>query len=230
MLTIREAAVSVENPSLLRLEKTSLREQALSALRRAITTGQLKPGTHLVETELSDALQISRGTLREAMRQLQQEGLISAGARGRLSVRHLDSKEIRDIFNVRAALESLAARELASGPDRAEAVATLRRAVEDMDRWAASDLEDRIEADLRFHRTMCQLTGNETLLHQWTSLEGSIRMSIMFAGVDRAIKNMDAKRHLEIVDAIESGDTDAAAASVMGHMAGAAETLVTGAA
>ena len=222
--------MSVENPSLLRLEKTSLREQALSALRRAITTGQLKPGTHLVETELSDALQISRGTLREAMRQLQQEGLISAGARGRLSVRHLDSKEIRDIFNVRAALESLAARELASGPDRAEAVATLRRAVEDMDRWAASDLEDRIEADLRFHRTMCQLTGNETLLHQWTSLEGSIRMSIMFAGVDRAIKNMDAKRHLEIVDAIESGDTDAAAASVMGHMAGAAETLVTGAA
>ena len=106
----------------------------------------------------------------------------------------------------------------------------VRRAVEDMDRSAASDLEDRIEADLRFHRTMCQLTGNETLLHQWTSLEGSIRMSIMFAGVDRAIKNMDAKRHLEIVDAIESGDTDAAAASVMGHMAGAAETLVTGAA
>ena len=87
--------MSVEAPSLLRLEKTSLREQALTALRRAITTGQLPPGTHLVETELSDALQISRGTLREAMRQLQQEGLISAGARGRLSVRHLDTKEIR---------------------------------------------------------------------------------------------------------------------------------------
>jgi DNA-binding GntR family transcriptional regulator len=212
------------------LEKTSLREQALSSLRRAITTGQLKPGTHLVETELSEALQISRGTLREAMRQLQQEGLISAGARGRLSVRHLDAKEIRDIFDVRAALESLAARELASRPDRADAAATLRRAVDDMDRWAASNLEDRIEADLKFHRTMCQLTGNETLLHQWTSLEGSIRMSIMFAGVDRAIKNMDAKRHLEIVDAIESGDGTKATVAVMDHMAGAAETLVTGAA
>ena len=99
--------MSVDASSLLRLEKTSLREQALTALRRAITTGQLKPGTHLVETELSEALQISRGTLREAMRQLQQEGLISAGARGRLSVRHLDAKEIRDIFDVRAALESL---------------------------------------------------------------------------------------------------------------------------
>jgi DNA-binding FadR family transcriptional regulator len=106
----------------------------------------------------------------------------------------------------------------------------LRRAVDDMERWAASNLEDRIEADLRFHRTMCQISGNETLVHQWTMLEGSIRMSIMFAGVERAIKNMDVKRHLEIVDAIEFGDADKAAAAVRDHMAGAAETLVVGAA
>jgi DNA-binding GntR family transcriptional regulator len=224
------APVSVEAPSLLRLEKTSLRQQALTALRRAITTGQLTPGTHLVETELSEALQISRGTLREAMRQLQQEGLISAGARGRLSVRHLDTKEIRDIFDVRAALESLAAQTLADRADRAAVVAELRAAVADMERWAASNLEDRIEADLRFHRTMCHLAGNETLLHQWSSLEGSIRMSIMYAGVERALKNMDAARHLAIVDAIESGDGATAAATVREHMAGAAGVLVDGAA
>src|SRR3954453_5981938 len=222
--------MSVDATSLLRLEKTSLREQALSALRKAITTGQIQPGTHLVETELSEALQISRGTLREAMRQLQQEGLISAGARGRLSVRHLDTKEIRDIFNVRAALESLAARELAAQPDRVQTVTALRSAVDDMDTWAASNLEDRIEADLRFHRTMCQLSGNETLLHQWSSLEGSIRMSIMFAGVDRAIKNMNAKRHSELVDAIDSGDAGTAETAIRDHMATAANVLVDGAA
>jgi DNA-binding GntR family transcriptional regulator len=228
MLTVKERSMSMETSSLLRLEKTSLREQALTALRRAITTGQLAPGTHLVETELSEALQISRGTLREAMRQLQQEGLISAGARGRLSVRHLDAKEIKNIFDVRAALESLAAQDLASREDRSAAVAELRKAVVDMEKWAASNLEDRIEADLKFHRTMCHLTGNETLLHSWSSLEGSIRMSIMFAGVDRALKNMDAKRHSDIVDAIESGDSDEAAAAVREHMAGAASVLVTG--
>jgi DNA-binding GntR family transcriptional regulator len=226
MLTAKERHMSVDATSLLRLEKTSLREQALTALRKAITSGQLRPSTHLVETELSEALQISRGTLREAMRQLQQEGLISAGARGRLSVRHLDTKEIRDIFDVRAALESLAARDLTSRTDRAENIAALRAAVDDMDRWSASNLEDRIEADLRFHRTMCELTGNVTLLHQWTSLEGSIRMSIMFAGVERALKNMDVKRHHEIVDAIESGDAERAAATVRAHMAGAAGVLV----
>jgi DNA-binding GntR family transcriptional regulator len=229
MLTVEEQSMSVEAPSLLRLEKTSLREQALSALRRAITSGQLQPGTHLVETELSDALQISRGTLREAMRQLQQEGLISAGARGRLSVRHLDAKEIKNMFDVRGALESLAASELAAREDRGDAVAALRAGVADMERWAASNLEDRIEADLKFHRTMCHLSGNETLLHVWSSLEGSIRMSIMFAGVDRALKNMDAKRHLEIVDAIESGDAAAAAATVRDHMCSAAAVLVEGA-
>ena len=67
-------------------------------------------------------------------------------------------------------------------------------------------------------------------MHSWSSLEGSIRMSIMFAGVDRALKNMDAKRHLEIVDAIESGDADKAAITVREHMAGAATVLVGGAA
>jgi DNA-binding GntR family transcriptional regulator len=230
LLTVKERPMSVEASSLLRLEKTSLREQALTALRRAITTGQLPPGTHLVETELSEALQISRGTLREAMRQLQQEGLISAGARGRLSVRHLDAKEIKNIFDVRAALESLAAQDLAGREDRTAAVAELRKAVADMEKWAASNLEDRIEADLKFHRTMCHLSGNETLLHSWSSLEGSIRMSIMFAGVDRALKNMDAKRHSDIVDAIESGDAEKAAATVRDHMAGAATVLVGGAA
>jgi DNA-binding GntR family transcriptional regulator len=218
--------MSVEPSSLLRLEKTSLREQALTALRRAITTGQLPPGTHLVETELSDAMQISRGTLREAMRQLQQEGLISAGPRGRLSVRHLDAKEIKDIFDVRAALEALAARELCAKSDRDAAVQTLRAAVADMEKWAASNLEDRIEADLRFHRTICELSGNQTLLHSWSSLEGAIRMSIMFAGVDRAIKNMDARRHYDIVDAIESGDAETAAATVAVHMSSAASVLV----
>ncbi|WP_068278802.1 GntR family transcriptional regulator [Aldersonia kunmingensis] len=222
--------MSQDGGSLLRLEKTSLRQQALIALRRAITTGQLAPGTHLVETELSEALHISRGTLREAMRQLQQEGLISVGDRGRLLVRNLDTKEIRDIFQVRAALESLAARELCAQADRADIITALRTAVEQMEAHESADLDDRIEADLAFHRTMCELAGNETLLHSWSSLEGSIRMSIMFAGMERAVRNMNAKRHFDIVDAIESGDGDKAAATVVEHMTVAADVLVEGAA
>ncbi|MCH6470803.1 GntR family transcriptional regulator [Sinomonas terrae] len=212
--------------ALLGLEKTSLREQALVALRRAITSGELEPGRHLVETELSERLGISRGTLREALRQLQQEGLASAGPRGRLSVRHLDAKEIRDIFGVRAALESLAAQTLIEQPRRARAVGELRAAIELMEDVAARGLEDRIEADLDFHRLLCRLSGNETLLHSWESLEGSIRMSIMFAGSERATQNMGIDRHRKIVNAIESGDAELARETIHDHMDGAARTLV----
>ncbi|NHU46744.1 MULTISPECIES: GntR family transcriptional regulator [Rhodococcus] len=210
--------------ALLGLEKTSLRQQAVAALRVAITSGELAPSSPLVETELSEMLQISRGTLREAMRQLQQEGLISAGARGRLYVRHLDSKEIRDIFAVRAALEALAVRELADLADRTTVIAELRAALDVMD---TAVLEARIEADLNFHRTMCSLTGNDTLLHSWISLEGSIRMSIMFAGLDRAVGNMDVGRHSAIVDAIETGDAAEAAKAIQTHMDWASANLVS---
>jgi DNA-binding GntR family transcriptional regulator len=211
---------------LLGLEKKSLREQALSALRTAITSGELEPGRHLVETELSDMLQISRGTLREALRQLEQEGLLSAGPRGRLSVRHLDGKEIRDIFAVRAALESLAVRTLCELPDRASVITSLRSAVDAMAAAAEASLEERIESDLEFHRTLCRLTGNETLLHSWESLEGSIRMSIMFAGIQRAVKNMSVDRHHDIVAAIETGNATLARTTVLEHMDVAAANLV----
>ena len=212
--------------TLLGLEKMSLREQALIALRRAITTGDLEPGRHLVETELSELLQISRGTLREALRQLQQEGLVSAGARGRLSVRHLDAKEIRDIFSVRGVLESLAARTLCELPDKEAALAELRTAVGTMEKAAESSLEERIESDLEFHRTLCRLSGNETLLHSWESLEGSIRMSIMYAGIEKAVKNMSVGRHHDIVAAIETGDAAKVRETLLDHMSGAAENLV----
>jgi DNA-binding FadR family transcriptional regulator len=72
---------------------------------------------------------------------------------------------------------------------------------------------------------MCRLTGNDTLLHTWESLEGSIRMSIMFAGTERAIRNMSVARHKVIVDAIASGDPEAAAAEVHAHMGAAANNL-----
>ena len=220
----REVVIATPPVALLGLEKTNLRQQAVTALRTAITSGELSPRSPLIETELSEMLQISRGTLREALRQLQQEGLVSAGARGRLSVRHLDAKEIRDIFAVRAALEQLAVRELAELPDRDTHVAALREALAAMD--AAGDVHDRIEADLNFHRAMCRLTGNQTLLHSWISLEGSIRMSIMYAGFDRALGNMDVDRHAAIVDAIETGDPDQAAQAIQSHMDWAAHNLV----
>ncbi|WP_306639181.1 GntR family transcriptional regulator [Pseudarthrobacter siccitolerans] len=208
------------------LEKKSLREQTLAALRTAITRGELVPGRHLVETELSEMLQISRGTLREALRQLEQEGLVTAGERGRLSVRAINVTEIRDIYAVRAALESLAARILCELPERDRATKSLHLAVDAIDAARDAPVEERIDTDTEFHRSLCRLTGNKTLLHSWTSLEGSIRMSVMFGGLERAATNMTAQRHRDIVTAIETGDAALSIRTIHEHMHEAANNLV----
>ena len=126
---------------------------------------------------------------------------------------------------VRGALESLAAQLLVEG-DTTQAVTQLTAAVERMADAATFGLEKRIEADLEFHRTLCALTGNATLLTSWQALEGSIRMSIMYGGVDRAVENMDVGRHSEIVDAIATGDSDRARETIMAHMGEASGNLV----
>src|SRR6476620_4022143 len=103
---------------LVELDRTSLRERALEMLRKAVTAREIEPGSRLVETELSAAMGISRGTLREELRQLEYEGLIEVGERGRLTVRTLTDKELADMFTVRAALEGLAAATISTRPDR----------------------------------------------------------------------------------------------------------------
>lgn len=213
--------------ALVGLDRTNLRELAVGSLRRAITSGEIVPGTHMVETDLSERLGISRGTLREAMRQLQQEGLLESGARGRLSVRNLDAREIEDIFLVRGALEALAARIIISTGRIAEAVPALRAAIDRMRAAEDGSVTALIEADLDFHRALVSFPGNATLVHQWQQLEGSIRMSIMYAGPERATANMDTDRHVDMLDAIETGDEEHAVTVIRAHHMEAAATLTS---
>ncbi len=78
-----------DDTAILGLRRMTLREQAIETLRRAITSGELAPGSHVSEIEMAGRLEISRGTLREAMRTLQNEGLLTATSRGRLLVRQI---------------------------------------------------------------------------------------------------------------------------------------------
>ncbi|SPJ32029.1 GntR family transcriptional regulator [Kushneria phyllosphaerae] len=206
------------------LQRTTLRDQCLNALRSAITTGQLPPGHHLVETDLSNAFGVSRGTLREAMRRLEQEGLLVAGARGQLSIRYIDSKEVLDIYRVRTSLETLAARLICDQPEREAHIARLAAQAEKMARLEGN-LTEQIEADMGFHRLLCQLSGNEVLLKTWATLEGPIRICIMSAGLERALHNMAAERHVRIIDAMREEDGDRTAAVLANHMQEAALRL-----
>jgi DNA-binding GntR family transcriptional regulator len=203
------------------LDPRTLRERALESLRAAILSGQYRPGDHLSEVELADLLGVSRGTVREALRHLQQEGLVSAGNRGMLRVNSLTRTQVRELFQVRAALEGMAVREIIASPRREAAVGALRAALEHL----SDDVEDfpaRVDADLAFHLQLCRQAGNSMLVETWQHLEGRMRVAILNGAAWQA-PMMARDRHAPIVDSIERGDVTAALQVVDEHMAAAAE-------
>jgi DNA-binding GntR family transcriptional regulator len=205
------------------LDRSTLRERALNALRAAITSGQYRPGDHLGEVELAGHLGVSRGTVREALRHLQQEGLVIPSARGMLRVRSHTATEIKELFQVRAALEGLAVRLLIASPKRDAAVAALRRALSDLDD-AHRDFIAHVDADLAFHLLLCELSGNSMLTTAWQQLAGRIRVTIMARGEGESTL-LSGGYHAPIVDAIEAGDLAKAVEVLQEHMDRAAERL-----
>ncbi|MEI2279521.1 GntR family transcriptional regulator [Paenarthrobacter ilicis] len=178
----------------------------MAALRTAITRGELPPGHRLIETELCQSLKVSRGTLREALRQLVQEGLVTAGTRGHLSVRLIKTTDHRDIHAVRAALELLAVQTLCDLPDRDSAVTTLRSAAAAIDAAQEAPYGERLDTEAEFYRTLCNLTGNTTLLRSWVSLEAASRMSTMLGAQDGGAPNETKQHHHDVVAAIDAGE------------------------
>jgi DNA-binding GntR family transcriptional regulator len=210
---------------LVELDRTSLREQAMHRLRNAVAAREIAPGTRLVETELSAVLSISRGTLREALRQLEYEGLVESGQRGRWTVCTLSPGELADMFAVRSALEGLAAAVLSTRPDRPVLIGRLHTALDSFQAAAAS-ISELVEADLAFHALLCDLTGNLSLMRAWQTLTGPIRVAILFAGPAAALANMSTSRHQHLLDAIATGNPHTARAAVDTHMREAARTLL----
>ena len=209
---------------LVNLDRSTLRERALEALRSAITSGQYRPGDHLGEVELATNLGISRGTVREALRHLQQEGLVTASNRNMLRVSTISPRDVRELFRVRAALEGLALSEIIASPQRKKAVRALREALSRLaDTDDAGDFTTRLEADLGFHLVLCELSGNAVLVEAWRYLEGRIRVTIMNCESVDTPSMMARTRHAPIVDAIERGDVEAARSVIEHHMAAAAQ-------
>lgn len=206
------------------IARETLRERCVELLRGAITSGQFAPGAHLSEIELATSLGVSRATVREALRHLEQDGLAVPSRRGMLHVRILTVNEIRELYAVRGALEALAGELVAVRADRNAAADVLDRAVGRL-QAAEGDLPAQIEADLAFHATLCELAGNTMLSRHWRSLEGAIRITVLHAGPRRALHNMAAARHRPIVDAIRGGDPELTRRTVVRHMAEAADRL-----
>jgi len=207
-----------------KLTRTTLRSSVTEELRSQILSGDLRSGTHLGEIALSASLGVSRATLREALRQLEQDGLVIQDNRGRVIVREVLPRELADLFEVRLALESLAITRLCALPDRSQIVTQLRLRLDRL--RTQSSLAEDLDADLAFHGDVCRLSGNEILLQNWQNISGLVRITMLAAGADPARENMTYDRHAPIVDLVERGDADAACHFLAEHMGTARDRLL----
>jgi DNA-binding GntR family transcriptional regulator len=187
--------------------RRTLRTQVHAILRNELLTGRFAPGERVNEVQVAAEIGISRGTLREAMRNLEQEGLfVSIPHRGTF-VRRFTVQEADELQEVRAALEMTAAIRVAqhwNSPVREhlqERLNGLRSAYE-----APLPFPERVKADLAFHEAICELSGNETLLDLWRSLIGNITVMVLNVGPERMTALQDPAEHQRLFDAIASRD------------------------
>jgi DNA-binding GntR family transcriptional regulator len=204
-----------------RMSQPSLVERVAADLREAILTGRLHPGERISDARVAEEMGISRAPVREALRQLAALGLVQEEPRRGAFVRRLSRASVQHVYDCRRALESLAARRVAADPELAVHVAALQALVEEMNR--ASRRRDPVqmaEVDHRFHTTLCEATGNTWLTRLYAQIADQSRLMQSLDAIAHAEADAHelAWRHQPIVDAVGSGDADAAAEAVLAHI------------
>jgi DNA-binding GntR family transcriptional regulator len=157
-------------------ERPSLTELVTERLIADIASGAVRPGERLVETQIAASLGISRAPLREALQQLEAQGLVESRKGRGTFVRDVDIADVEQMLSVRAMLEGLAARLAAvHGTDRQHTdLEVLHRRFEAAAR--AGRLGEWRQLDWEFHEAVCQASGNSVLLTSWRAVSTLVRV------------------------------------------------------
>ncbi|MFC4397051.1 GntR family transcriptional regulator [Arthrobacter sedimenti] len=191
-----------------------LRETVRDTLRTRIFEGHYAPGTRLVERDLAAEFSVSRLPVREALRMLRMEGLISdRGARG-AEVSSLSPKDVEDLFDVRQSLEVLACR-LAAKRATEEHLAYLKGLLDNAEAFLAKgSVMEAHRSNSEFHDAITRIADNNFLKSALEPLQG--RMHWLFRHVADLPELI--REHRELFAAIASGDPDRAAAQSASHI------------
>ncbi|MGH8543310.1 MAG: GntR family transcriptional regulator [Gammaproteobacteria bacterium] len=199
-----------------------LRDLVCDAIRTKIIDGEFPPGHRLIEDRLADAFNVSRNPVREALRALAAEGYVTLVPRRGAFVAALSSSTVEDIFELRTALEALAARLAARKADASQAsqlyeiVGEAHRSIE------AGELTRLPELNSRFHDLVLDIADNSELANVTVPLRDRVRWIFSRTVKGRAPNSL--REHLLLVDAIMRGDEDEAAQLAMAHVRAALES------
>jgi DNA-binding GntR family transcriptional regulator len=207
------------------IQRQSTTEQAATALRDAILSGRIPPGTPLREAALAAELGVSRNTLREAARLLGGEGLVRHQMNRGIVVAEITAADIRDIYAARAAIETAAAQALTAHRDPAiyQRLEGLVRQIEDA--FARGDTDGVRDADRLFHATLAAAARSPRLSGFHAQLQQEQRLALSLAERSRRVLGRTGDDHRALLDALRGSPAEAEAQVSTHLQAGVAELL-----
>lgn len=199
-------------------EYLPLRDVVFKTLRQAILKGELEPGERLMEIQLAERLGVSRTPIREAIRKLELEGLVLMIPRRGAEVAEITEKSMRDVLEVRRALEVLAV-SLSCDRISGEQIEALKEAAEEFDRSLTSDDVTRTaEADVHFHDIIYRSTDNQRLIQLLSNLgEQMYRYRVEYLK-HREFHPQISREHKELISYLEAGQKGQAEEKIAVHI------------
>ncbi len=206
------------------MRKQSSHELVADVLREAIATGVLKANAPLPQDEIAAQLRVSHIPVREALRQLQSEGLVTYQANRGATVTSLSADEIREIYEIRAILETAAIRTATprlseASLDRAAGILDAAEAATDGAAWGSLDVD--------FHQMISDLDGRPRLHELIAGLLRRVDRYWLSHGLMLKHRGRFEQEHRDLLAAIRSRDAEAAASLLERHLAGASEQLIS---
>ncbi|MCQ2551521.1 MAG: GntR family transcriptional regulator [Clostridia bacterium] len=195
-----------------------LREIVYGELKRQILIGEIVPGTRMMEVELADEMGVSRTPVREAIRKLEIEGLVTIEPRRGAYASDISVKDMLDVLEVREDMEALAAA-LTARRITEEEIDEMEAANEEYNKAIHSGSTDEIiKSDEKFHKTIVNITGNKTLVSMIETIqELATRFRYLYYDDFTRYENMPAE-HEAIIQAIKTGDEEMARQVAKDHV------------
>ena len=194
------------------IRRTTLMDSVTEELRNAILNGEIGLGERVNESTFTTKLNISRTTFREAMRQLEQAGLLVRDPFRGTFVREFSESEIKDLNNLRGALEIYAAEIIIeNGGNNPEKLLPLYEIVSQMEGIdPEEDVAQTNALHITFQRTLLNMAGNKLMFTVWNDLAQQFWVAMRLSQLSLVARGEGvnfAEAHREVVDAIAAGDT-----------------------